>query len=76
MELCVRRGVGRGRYAHRGRKPEALRGHLPFGEELGPGLQSLVVPGRALDEGDLDEGEGWGRQLGVEAVHLPWDCCH
>ena len=71
VELCVRRGVGRGRHAHPGRKSEALRVHLPFVQELGLGLQSLVIPRQALDEGD-----GWGCQLGVEAVHLPWDFRH
>ena len=67
----MRRGVGQGCHAHPGRKPEALCGHFPFGQELGLGLQSLVVLWRAPDKGD-----GWGRQLGVEAVHLSRDRRH
>ena len=68
VEFRVRRGVGRGRHTHPGRKPKALRWHFPIGQELGPGLQN---PWRAPDEG-----YGWGRHLGVEAVHLRRDCRH
>ena len=71
MELCARQGVGKGRHAHPGREPEALCGHCPFGQELGPSLHGQVVPRRAPDEGD-----GRGRQLDVEAVHLAGDRCH
>ena len=56
VELSVRRGVGRGRHAYPGRKAETIRGHRPFAQELGLGLQSPVVPKRAPDEGD-----GWRR---------------
>ena len=55
VELRVRRGVGRGRHAHPGRKREALCRHFPVSQKLGPGLQSLVVSRRAPDEG-----HGWG----------------
>ena len=36
---------------HPSRKPEALRWHLPMSQELGQGLNSLVVPWRAPDGG-------------------------
>ena len=32
-------------------------------------MQTLVSRRRGPDEGD-----GWGRPLGVEAVHSLWDC--
>ena len=71
VELRARRDVSRGSHAHPGREPEALCGYRPLGQQLGPGLQGLVVPRRAPDEGD-----GQGRQLDVEVVHLAGDRRH